>query len=468
MRVLLVIYDNESYIHIMPMGMAQIAAILRENAGCEVEIYSQDVHHWSEEHLTRHLDDNKYDMVAVSVIAGYYQYAKLLKISEAINRSKNRPFYVLGGYGPTPEPEFFMQKTSADLIAMGEGDISAVEIIKALRGEKKFEDVLGIAYRDGDQIKINPRQPLVQDLDSLPLPAYDLFEMEHYRLFRPPNSSSTTFSLPVMSARGCTFKCTFCYRMDTGYRARDPKALLDEVEMLYRDYGINYISFQDDLLMSSVKHTEEVCNEFMRRRREKGLDIKWNCNGRLNYCSKELLQLMKDAGCVFINYGIESVDNDVLKYMKKGLRFEQIEKGIEDTLEIGISPGLNMLFGNIGDNLETLRRSVDFLVKYDDGAQLRTIRPVTPYPGSPLYYRAIQDGLLEGPEDFYVNKHLNSDLISVNFTDLTEEEYYNGLKEANLRLVENYHSKQHKRTADNIVNLYDTLDTSFRGLRHSH
>ena len=67
-----------------------------------------------------------------------------------------------------------------------------------------------------------------------------------------------------MSARGCSFKCTFCYRMDPGYRVRSPKNLLDEVEMLYNKYGINYISFQDDLLMSSVKHTEDVCREFLK------------------------------------------------------------------------------------------------------------------------------------------------------------------------------------------------------------
>ena len=80
------------------------------------------------------------------------------------------------------------------------------------------------------------------------------------------------------------------------------ESLLDEVEMLHKDYGINYIAFQDDLLMSSVSHTEDVCREFLKR----NLPVRWNCNGRLNYCSEELLQLMKDAGCHFINYGIES------------------------------------------------------------------------------------------------------------------------------------------------------------------
>ena len=84
-------------------------------------------------------------------------------------------------------------------------------------------------------------------------------------MVRYPNIKHTDFAFPLMSARGCSFKCTFCYRMDPGYRVRSPKNLLDEVEMLYNKYGINYIAFQDDLLMSSVKHTEDVCREFLKR-----------------------------------------------------------------------------------------------------------------------------------------------------------------------------------------------------------
>jgi hypothetical protein len=254
--------------------------------------------------------------------------------------------------------------------------------------------------------------------------------------------------------------------MDTGYRMRSPEALLDEIEMLNKDYGITYISFQDDLLMSSVSHTEEVCKEFLKR----NLPVKWNCNGRLNYCSEELLQLMNDAGCDFINYGIESMDQTVLNNMKKGLRPEMIIRGIEDTLKVGISPGLNFIFGNHGDNKETIKSTVDFLLKYDDFAQKRTIRPVTPYPGSPLYYDAIEMGLLDKDnpcEDFYENKHLNSDLICCNFTELTDEEFYECLTWANQTLMKNYFDKQRNSTLTHINNLYKERDVTFRGFRHS-
>ena len=380
-KILFVVYDNGSYDQFFPMGFAAIGGVLKKE-GHELTIWNQDIHHWKDDELRTYLDKNEFDTVILSVIAGYYQYQKMKNLSKAINNSKNRSKfkYIMGGYGPTPEPEFFLKKSGADVVCMGEGEITISKLIKGFENSEPLTSVPGVAWLENNKLKQTTRAPLVQDLDSLPLPPYELFDMQAYRLMRLPNAKATDFVFPLMSARGCSFKCTFCYRMDPGYRKRDPKALLDEIEMLHKNYGITYFAFQDDLLMSSVAHTEAVCKEFLKR----NLPVVWNCNGRLNYCSEELLQLMKDSGCVFINYGIESMDQTVLNNMKKGLRPEVITQGIEDTLKVGISPGLNFIFGNKGDNKKTMKKAVDFLVKYDDFAQKRTIRPVTPYPGSPL------------------------------------------------------------------------------------
>ena len=111
MKILLVVYDNDSYIHWFPQGLAYIAAVLIKQ-GYEVEIYNQDVHHYTEEHLTTFLDRNRFDVIGVSIIAGYYQYKKLLDISRAIAASKNRPdHYIVGGHGPSPDTDYFLNKT---------------------------------------------------------------------------------------------------------------------------------------------------------------------------------------------------------------------------------------------------------------------------------------------------------------------------------------------------------------------
>ncbi len=465
LKVLFVIYDNGSYDQNFPMGVGALSAILKRD-GHEITCWHQDIHHYPDEALTEYLDKNKFDVCILSLIAGYYQYNKMKGLSAAINKSKQRPIYLMGGYGPSPEPEFFLRKSGCDIVSMGEGEISISRLMDAIEHKKPFKEVPGIAWLEDDKLQQTPRPPLVPDLEDLPRIPYELFPIDTYKLLRTPKCKLTDFCFPMMSARGCTFKCTFCYRMDPGYRKRDPEKLLDEVEFLYRTYGINRISFQDDLLMSSVEHTEEVCKAFLKR----NLPVTWDCCGRLNYCSKELLQLMKDAGCVFIFYGVESMDQKVLNNMKKALRPEMIIKGIEETLEVGISPGFGFIFGNRGDTEETLKKSVDFLIKYDDFAEKRTIRPVTPYPGSPLYTDAIQSGLLdkENPaEDFYENKHLNSDLLCCNFTDMTDKQFYDALKSANKRLMTNYYEKQKEGTLKQIDHLYDNLDATFRGFRQN-
>lgn len=462
MKILLVVYDNNSYIHWFPQGIAYIAAALRKEKH-DVAIYNQDVYHYTEEHLTEYLNKNKFDMIGVGVIGGYYQYRKLLKISDAINKSKQRPFYVIGGHGPSPEPEFFINKTHADAIVIGEGEITIVELAKAVAGRRSLADVKGIAFRDGKNVKINERNTLIKDIDTLPFPAYDLFPMEYYRLFRLPYAKNNNFVMPMLSARGCPFKCTFCYRMDQGYRLRSNEAIIDEIKLLKEKYRITYIGFGDELLMSSEARTTSLCEAFI----ASGVGVKWNCNGRLNYAKPDVLDIMKRAGCVFINYGIEAVDDQVLKNMRKSLTVEQIVKGVEATLKSGISPGFNIIFGNIGDNKETLNKGVEFLLKYDDGAQMRTIRPVTPYPGSELYNYAIEKKLLKDCEDFYTNKHLNSDLVSVNFTDMTDGEFHTSLLEANTKLLKNYYEKKASSVIEQSRKLYLEKSTNFRGFRQT-
>lgn len=462
MRVLLVAFDYGSYINEFPLALAYVASIIRQE-GHEPVVYNQDVHHYSDEQLTDYLDQNEFDVIGISLIAGYYEYKKIIRLSQAINNSRNRPFFIIGGHGPSPEPEFFLKKTGADVAVIGEGEETIAELLKAIENKSDLKTIKGIAYRDGDKFYKTPARPLIADIDSIPLPAYDLFPIEYYRLIRMPHSANSDFVLPVLSGRGCTFKCNFCYRMDKGFRGHSAERLIEEIRYLQKNWGINYIAFYDELLMSSMKRTVELCEAFI----ASGLKFKWTCNGRLNYAKPKVLKLMKQAGCVFINYGIEAMDNQILKNMKKVLTTEQIITGIENTLAEEISPGYNIIFGNIGEDLGTLQKGVDFLLKYDDGSQLRTIRPVTPYPGSPLYYEAIQRGLLEGPEDFYEKKHLNSDLIAVNFTDISDEEAYRGLYDANLSLLNNYFNNKSSQMKNVCHDLYINKNKNFRGFRQT-
>lgn len=468
MRILFIVYDNASYISSFPIGIAMLTAVL-ENAGHHVDIYQQDINHWPAAHLAAYLAEHEYDLVGLSFIGGYWQYRKAIEIAGVVNadarrRKTGKPYFVLGGHGPAPEPEFFLKKLGADIVCIGEGEKTILELCDALESSvPALGAIQGIAWRSGDDVTINERRPLIKNIDSLPFPAYHRFPVEIYRLARFPHVSHTDFVMEMLSGRGCTFRCNFCYRMDKGFRPRSNEAIIDEIRFLKRRYDISYIAFFDELLMSSVERTASLCEDMLRS----NLDIRWECNGRLNYATPDLLQLMRRAGCVFINYGIESFDDRILRVMHKGLTTGQIERGIQATLASGISPGLNIIFGNIGENRETLQKGVDFLLKYDDGAQLRTIRPVTPYPGCELYHIAIERGLIRDCEDFYENKHTNSDLMAVNFTQLSDDEFYEALYEANAALLENYRRRSAQIAEQTLDRLYRKRDASFRGFRHA-
>ena len=135
LKVCFVVYDNGSYDNIFPMGIGALAAIVKEK-GHDIKIWHQDIHHYEDEELTPYLDKHQFDIVILSLIGGYYQYQKMLGISKAINASKHRPFYAMGGYGPTPEPKYFLDKSGCDVVCMGEGETTISKLLESV--EKKL------------------------------------------------------------------------------------------------------------------------------------------------------------------------------------------------------------------------------------------------------------------------------------------------------------------------------------------
>jgi radical SAM superfamily enzyme YgiQ (UPF0313 family) len=442
-KVLLISYDNESHIPFFPQHLFYLAGALKK-AGHTVGFWFQDIHHGKEEALTQILDEIDFDMVGLGFCAGYWQYEKAKKISEAVNSSRRRKdfTYILGGHGPAGAPEFFLSKFMADRIVIGDGEKAICKI--------------DLQEHTGPIIRGEPFEE-----DQAPIEIYQDMPMDIYRLIRWPTSQRSDFCMPVLSSRGCKWHCSFCYRMREGFWERSIDAIMDEIRFLHRKFQINHFQFSDELLMSSEKRTEEICTAILRL----PFKIKWDCNGRLNFATLTLLRLMRISGAQYINYGIESLDQKILNQMKKGLTVEKIQEGVMNTLEAGLSPGLNLLWGFPGDTIENLEREKDFLVKYDPCDELRTIRPVTPYPGCSLYNKAIEMGLVKDAEDFYENKHKNSDLFTVNFMDMPTKEAHYHLKEANWKLVTNYYMKKATKISKQMVDLYVNEKPSFRGFR---
>lgn len=466
-KVLLIVHDVYQDDNVLPLGAAYLAAALKA-AGAEVTVYSQDVYHYSNEELADFLSKNEFDLIGVGFMAARFKET-IAGLCEVINEYKKKAYLVLGGHGPSPIPEYMLNATKADVVAMGEAEETIVELLQCkLAGAADIHKVKGIAYSRAGKCYVNPRRAPVKNLDEIALPQWDLFPIDKYadgiKFF---NHEKQDRYLSIITSRGCVNSCSFCYRMEKGFRLRSMERIVEEMALLNKKFGINSFPVSDELFIFSKQHLKKF-RDILKANK---LKIKFSCNVRVDLIDEELLGILKESGCQFLNFGMESTSQNVLNLMNKRATVEQNHKAAELTKKTGMGMGLNFLWGNIGDTEETLKNNVAFIKKYNTYHQVRTIRPVTPYPGCALYYEAINKGLLSGPQDFF-EKFKNSDLLTVNFTDIPEEKFYELLFEANKELITDHHKQLGKsmETAAVLIeqfrNLYFTKDYKFRGARH--
>lgn len=295
---------------------------------------------------------------------------------------------VLGGPHPTFLPiETLQECPSADIVCIGEGEETIVELAEAIRRKIDLSKVRGIAFRteDGRIVKTESR-PLIKDLDSLPFPAWHLLPMDKYTVL-----GKKAIVCHIISSRGCPFRCIFCSSSKVfgkKYRARSAKNVVDEIEFLVSEYNPESIEFSDDEFTLDQKRTEEICDELKKR----GIDIPWACGSRVDTVSKSLLMKMREAGCSFIYYGIESASQRILNFIKKGITIEQIKKAVEATKEAGIKIMGSFMIGFPDETREEIKSTLSFPKKLKVDYVQFTI--ATPYPGTELYEMAKRENLL--------------------------------------------------------------------------
>ncbi len=443
MNLLFIVYDNGSHLPVYPVNYLYLMAA-GDQKHDSIGLWQQDLSHGSLDAMkTDVIDEYDWDAVGLGFVAGYYQYEKAMEISKAVNECKTRKsfLYVLGGHGPAADPGYFIDKMGADTVVVGAGE-EAIHNLKP-----------GVIHGEMPTFE--------RDL----VPVYNKIPMDVYRRTRFPTSQNADFCHQVLSSRGCKYNCSFCYRMDDGFYERPVDAIMQEIRLLHDDYAITHFQFADELLMSSERRTAEICVAIL----SSDISIKWDCNGRLNTAKPDILRLMKKAGCEYINYGIESLDQKILNDMKKGLTVGRIHDGVEATLEAGLVPGLNFIWGFPGDTVENLDAAAGFLLEYDTCHELRTIRPVTPYPGTPLFNRAISEGWIKDTADFYERVHYNSDAFCEGqpeaWMDQASDDAHRSLKSANLALITNYYDTLRDKTKTAAKTFYDDTRKPFRGFR---
>jgi len=465
-KILLIIHDVYQDDNHFPLGPAYIAATLH-NYGASVETYCMDLFHYTNEELEKKLNKNEYDLIGLGFMAARFNET-IRGLCEVINQNKKSAWLLLGGHGPSPIAEYILDETKADVVVIGAGEETTAELLdRKLRG-MSINDVKGIAFLDGENYVTTPSRPLSRKLDESPLPAWDLFPIEAYsKSVKYFGQDDHEKSLCFITGRGCSDKCTFCYRLETGLRVRSISKVVEEIKILRDRYGITSYYIMDDLFAFNTKRVLQ----FEKELRDSGLTIKYGCDARVDHINREMVESLMRSGCQFINLGLESSSNEVLALMKKRATVEDNIKALDLVTDLGITAGLNFIWNNPGDTEESLWGNVDLIKKYNDFKQLRTIRPVTPYPGSPLFNTAIEKGLLTGVADFF-DKFTNSDLILVNFTELPLQKCYDLLLAANTELINHHYQNTNgdmneaKQLIQDFSDLYSGKITNFRGARH--
>ena len=467
-KVLFVIHDVYQDFNNFPLGIAYLASMLKV-AGAHVDIYCQDLYHYSNNELACYLDRNEYDLIGVGFMAARFKET-ILELCRVINAHKKNAWLVLGGHGPSPIPEYMLDTTQADIVAIGEAEHTIIELLEAkINGTHDAGKITGIAWRLKNKVVVNKRRPRFLKLDEMPFPAWESFPFDDYSNSikildeQPPHEKSLVFT----SARGCINECNFCYRMEKGIRLRSIDNVIEELRILTGRYRIHYFQIFDEMFILNKKRVLEFEEKLAKNK----LEIRYFCDARVDILDKEIVESLKRSGCRFMNFGLESADNSVLRQMNKNTTVEQNIAALELVLSCGgIGVGLNILWGNIGDNEETLWAGVELIKKYNSYKQIRTIRPPTPYPGCQLYYTAIEQGLLNGPADFF-DKFVNSDLYLVNFTQLPLKRYYELLFQANKELITDHyrHTTHDMEEAAHAIeqfrDLYNGKNQKFRGIR---
>ena len=339
-----------------PLGLGYIAAVL-ESMGIEVKIVDCLLEGWnnritvtneiiriglSEERITEIIREFNPDIVSVnSQFTRQYKNAHALyHIAKSINPEI---ITIAGGAHPSVLPEFALQDQNLDFVIIGEGEQAINELVSALSTDpKKISSIDGIGYKREGIIHITPKTRFIEDLDSIPFPAWHLMNVERYFGLDVCHGKRTcTRFFSIITSRGCPARCVFCTAFNVWgrrYRARSVQNVVDEIRFLKEHYNIEELLIEDDNFTFDVSRAEQICNRII----EEKLNIRFDTpNGIAAYkLTPELLLKMKEAGFERINLAIESGNQEALiKHIKKPLRLEKVKEIVDYCQSIHLDVG---------------------------------------------------------------------------------------------------------------------------------
>ena len=363
-----------------PLGIAYIAAVLEEN-GINVKIIDGSALEMTWEELEKEILKYSPDIIAItSVTPAIDQALRTAKIAKKVCPESK---IVLGGYHPTFTYNELLKNDFVDIVVIGEGEYTMLELAEAIEDDRDLREVKGIATKD---FKTPPR-PVIANLDEIPFPARHLLPMDKYKILNQKLPAGT-----LISGRGCPFKCSFCASSalhGQKLRLRSAKNIVDEMEHLINDHDAEMIAFMDDTFTVNRKRVEEICTDMKKR----NLDVYWGCTARVDTLSRNILEKMKDAGCITLFVGVESADQQLLDDLNKQTTIERIKKTFELTRELNVRTIASAVLGMPGDSKQSIRNTINFVKSLNPSYAVFSL--ATPYPGTQFYLKAKEENLIK-------------------------------------------------------------------------
>jgi radical SAM superfamily enzyme YgiQ (UPF0313 family) len=419
----------------LPVGIGSVMTFLRHH-GYDFDLLDVDIDDLDDAAVESRLAGREYDVVLTGCIVTHYKWIKWL--TRTVRRIHPAAKIIVGNSVAGSIPELFLRNTAADVVVIGEGELSTLDTVRAIERGESLAGVEGIAFLDGDTFHQTPKRKACK-IDELPTIDWDLFNYaKYFEKSDHASSEGLVFDLgrpprvmPVATARGCVFKCTFCHYVfwDDPYRHRSPESILSEVRRNIDRYGATYINFWDDLSFSHLKQAEAIADAIL----ASGLKFNWNAAVRSDLFGSpkypverrlEVAHKFKEAGCLNLGFSLESANQEILDMMNKRIKAEYFLDQVAVLREVGITCSASVVFGYPMETRETIQQTFDMCL---EGGIYPSIGFLLPLPYTGMYSWAREHGYIPD-EDRYLESITERQDICLNVTQLSDAEIMDCIK----------------------------------------
>lgn len=371
----------------IPLGVFYLASYLRTN-GFKADVLDAEAMGQSYDDIIGRLRSGGFGVIGISTTT--VAFHRTLELAKMVKAALPETIVVIGGPHVSSQPTHPMEFDVFDFAIRNEGEETLVELMKVIATGGDLENIRGLIFQKNGKAVVNEKRPYIEDIDALPLPAYEL--IPDFKYYTPPPCNYRKSPVAnIITTRGCPYQCTFCDKNTFGHktRIRSAENIVAEFELLLKHYGIKEIAFVDDTFTVRPKRIYEIFD----LARSKGIRFPWTCMSQISTVDENLLRYMKENGCWHISFGIESGDEQILKEIRKNIKIQNVERVISTCHKLGILTKGFFIVGHPLETVETIDKSINFARRLKLSDVVVTIN--TPIPGSYQFEHAREYGTLD-------------------------------------------------------------------------